>query len=781
MDILLYLKSEKTELIKNVKYLIDLFHHKIRFFELDETKIQDFKKVVEDFANAKKRCWCFWLIQSFDDPFRILDILDGFVKELESDPLSHGYIVENLNLWLLTVHYRKADEEYLTDPSEADWPDYPYTLQPLIFYPFLKGQIAFSNHDSVEYLHTSEIHSTILSLLRILLNSNEETREQFLPTYPVPQPSLEGRVYTFRLLWYGFPDKWLKKKLGLLILQNYKAFESTRIEKDTAEEKVSKILNDLKEHIEIFSVQNIFKNVQLPLYGSQIDKLIEVGNNHTHIRDSLINSLHTSVNRVLQETQEKIEDVLTTFLDEKLAKLLEDNTFDSLLTITDVFEKKHKKPVERIDYIADYFYNNLKGAIDDNLSLYLKKSRVVPFIFNRKKKVQEFLLNFENQILPETWEKFRQRIQNWMFIAVTQKFIAVLDQLKMAVLGIKEQIEKEMQSLEKVLSIKYVHGMYIPSWIDSMDIPQEALKKLQTTTRKWIQNIFYAEANTSSFKFEEVIENDIIEWSNKIWNAKFNTIQQEISNISKKTGVFNDSKLMKFVGWEKIAWQPIWAQHMTQLPQKFTPNMRTIPLSENMEIVIGSYAELKNNWIVQYFRWTYKSERYRLRWFIHRKIYEKSLRQSREKDITKWAKTYVLQGVNEYVKNLSYLLKGLSPTPSDHVSLAEFVIEFVRNFVQYKREEGEYPKYPLETLIERSGDCEDFSITGAALLYVLGYEVALLHLPGHMALGIAGPGDFSGFSIEYNGKQYYYCEMTAPNTPIGDIPPAQILDVFPIE
>lgn len=58
----------------------------------------------------------------------------------------------------------------------------------------------------------------------------------------------------------------------------------------------------------------------------------------------------------------------------------------------------------------------------------------------------------------------------------------------------------------------------------------------------------------------------------------------------------------------------------------------------------------------------------------------------------------------------------------------------------YKRK-GEYPKYPVETLVE-GGDCEDKSILLAAILRAMGYRTALLVFsgnPGHIAVGVECP------------------------------------------
>lgn len=85
----------------------------------------------------------------------------------------------------------------------------------------------------------------------------------------------------------------------------------------------------------------------------------------------------------------------------------------------------------------------------------------------------------------------------------------------------------------------------------------------------------------------------------------------------------------------------------------------------------------------------------------------------------------------------------------------------------------EYPKYPLETLVEKKGDCEDQSILAAALLAALGYKVALLILPVHVALGVAGFDDKPGSRVMHpaTGLRYLYTETTAPNWLPGEVPP----------
>jgi Predicted periplasmic protein len=82
----------------------------------------------------------------------------------------------------------------------------------------------------------------------------------------------------------------------------------------------------------------------------------------------------------------------------------------------------------------------------------------------------------------------------------------------------------------------------------------------------------------------------------------------------------------------------------------------------------------------------------------------------------------------------------------------------------------EYPRYPIETLVDGGGDCEDSAILAAALLSEMGYGTVLLEFPNHLALGVAGGEGIIGSYYEYKGVKYYYVETTASGYGIGEIP-----------
>ncbi|MCL0071918.1 hypothetical protein M1N51_01730, partial [Peptococcaceae bacterium] len=83
----------------------------------------------------------------------------------------------------------------------------------------------------------------------------------------------------------------------------------------------------------------------------------------------------------------------------------------------------------------------------------------------------------------------------------------------------------------------------------------------------------------------------------------------------------------------------------------------------------------------------------------------------------------------------------------------------------------EYPRYPLETLVDQKGDCEDTSILLASILDAMGFDVALVYVapPAHMVVGVTGE-NLSGFYYEYSGRKYYYLETAGPGWVVGEVP-----------
>ena len=109
------------------------------------------------------------------------------------------------------------------------------------------------------------------------------------------------------------------------------------------------------------------------------------------------------------------------------------------------------------------------------------------------------------------------------------------------------------------------------------------------------------------------------------------------------------------------------------------------------------------------------------------------------------------------------------------VEKINYVTSFVQESLEYLSDsEGnssfEYPRYPVETLFNGvgGGDCEDLSILAASLIEKLGYQVALLRLPEHMAVGVKLDKD--EISKSFYTQDYYYLETTK-DIDCGTVPP----------
>jgi hypothetical protein len=106
------------------------------------------------------------------------------------------------------------------------------------------------------------------------------------------------------------------------------------------------------------------------------------------------------------------------------------------------------------------------------------------------------------------------------------------------------------------------------------------------------------------------------------------------------------------------------------------------------------------------------------------------------------------------------------------LKLAEYLTAFVQQNIVYTKDPYnngfDYPKFPIETLMEKKGDCEDSAILLVTLLKIFDFDALLIQLPKHMAVGISSKKYGSYYS--FGGKQYAYIETTNSNWGIGKIP-----------
>lgn len=142
---------------------------------------------------------------------------------------------------------------------------------------------------------------------------------------------------------------------------------------------------------------------------------------------------------------------------------------------------------------------------------------------------------------------------------------------------------------------------------------------------------------------------------------------------------------------------------------------------------------------------------------------------------------YVLEGFTRSVEEAAAVFRNRSKTQNLlAVQEMEDVVCFARG-IRYAsdpemRGVEDWANFPVETLYDQAGDCEDHAILAAAILHSLGHDVALFWLDlgdsAHLALGYCAEGFVGGgFSEIAEGKAYYYVETvpTQNGDQVGDI------------
>jgi hypothetical protein len=137
---------------------------------------------------------------------------------------------------------------------------------------------------------------------------------------------------------------------------------------------------------------------------------------------------------------------------------------------------------------------------------------------------------------------------------------------------------------------------------------------------------------------------------------------------------------------------------------------------------------------------------------------------------------YVDNGICDEINTLADRLTAVSRqrglTKYLEVCLVLNLVQRIRYaYDQDSKGIAEYWRFPLETLADGCGDCEDFAILAVALLSAMGHETCFFDLPGHVATGVAALPEETGVSFEAtDGKRFFFVETTAEGWHIGELP-----------
>lgn len=126
---------------------------------------------------------------------------------------------------------------------------------------------------------------------------------------------------------------------------------------------------------------------------------------------------------------------------------------------------------------------------------------------------------------------------------------------------------------------------------------------------------------------------------------------------------------------------------------------------------------------------------------------------------------------DQYMDTVAQRLLSLTDVTED-VDKINFIAAFVQKLQYADDDENdstcEYPRFPIEMLKDKQGDCEDKAMLAADILDIIGYNVSLLRLPNHMAVGVNLDENASAY--DYYIDEYYFLETTGTRGYLGKVP-----------
>jgi len=179
--------------------------------------------------------------------------------------------------------------------------------------------------------------------------------------------------------------------------------------------------------------------------------------------------------------------------------------------------------------------------------------------------------------------------------------------------------------------------------------------------------------------------------------------------------------------------------------------------------------------ITRSFQWNFKGTSYSWKVTIPKSLYDYYRAQPHDLAKQTTYKNYAISSKDKpYLDAMITKFKesGMKKGYSESEIIMN-VIAFVQGLPYFKDDVStkydEYPRYPIETLVDNGGDCEDTAILTAALLREMGYDVVLVNPTGHMAVGVKCRS-CAGTYYTYDGDKYYYLETTGTGFKVGEIP-----------
>lgn len=219
-------------------------------------------------------------------------------------------------------------------------------------------------------------------------------------------------------------------------------------------------------------------------------------------------------------------------------------------------------------------------------------------------------------------------------------------------------------------------------------------------------------------------------------------------------------------------------------------------------ITLPKEVEPSNEIIEKTFQWHFKNSFHKINLNIPIHKYEWALQSMVNRTPQSYGPQYGINKMRNFVTendtviiSLANKLQNIASTKGYNQSeTVNFVMSFVQHTITYQDDNqskgsDEYWRYPIETLVDKQGDCEDTSVLFASIIENIGYDAVLLFYIieddiGHLATGVSNLQILNAHSITYEQKEYYYCETTSIGFSIGEKPndiPDKPEEIIPIK
>ena len=132
---------------------------------------------------------------------------------------------------------------------------------------------------------------------------------------------------------------------------------------------------------------------------------------------------------------------------------------------------------------------------------------------------------------------------------------------------------------------------------------------------------------------------------------------------------------------------------------------------------------------------------------------------------------------SDEVRQISdYLRKYADNEMLSNYQYANLILSFVHEqCIPYSYDKdstgfSDYFRYPIETIVDKTGDCDCKAVLACALYKAAGFDVVFALMPGHAALAISSEESLPFAYWNHGGKRWYYSEATGDYWTPGQIP-----------